>query len=62
MSNLFETKDLIVNSASIGICRECSETRYFVSMRSGKYVTVAKTEKEAVDFSIAYQKLIQAAA
>lgn len=57
-NSLFETKDLVVSSASIAKCHDVSVVEFFIDMKNGKGVAVAKTLNEAKDFAVAYQKLL----
>ena len=57
-NSLFETKDLVVSSASIAKCHDVSVVEFFIDMKNGKGVAVAKTLDEAKDFAVAYQKLL----
>jgi len=56
--SLFETKDLVVTSAMIQTCYECSEKRFFIDNKDGKGITVANTLDEAIEFAKVYQGMI----
>lgn len=56
--SLFETKDLVITKANIATCYECSEVRFFIDMKNGKSVSVAKSFDEAVEFAKVYQGMI----
>ena len=59
MSNsIFETKDLVVTSASIAQCHEHSVTEFFIDYKSGKGLSVCASEKLAIEFAIAFQKML----
>lgn len=57
-NSLFETKDLVVSSASIAKCHEVSVVEFFIDMKDGKGIAVTDTLQEAKDFAVAYQKLL----
>ena len=57
-NSIFETKDLIVTSASIAQCQEHRITKFFIDYKNGKSLSVCKNADLAIEFAVAFQKMI----